>query len=115
MRYWTEYAPKGPSGAQESKHVENLGTKQKSGKGFCIFGLNEHPSNIMETLILKLDMRSKSAQVLKELITEMSRANKGIKLEKSPYDPEFVKMVKASSSSKNRTEIDPENVWASIQ
>lgn len=69
----------------------------------------------MKTIVLKLDMRSKSAKVLNELITEMSKTNKGITVEESPYDPEFVKMVKKAAASKNRTEIDPENLWASIK
>ncbi len=69
----------------------------------------------METIILKLDMRSKGAKLLKELIDEMSKTNKGIQVEKSPYDPEFVRMVKKSSGSKNRTEVDPKNLWASIE
>ncbi len=69
----------------------------------------------METLILTLDTRSKAAKVLKELITEMSKNDKGIKVEESPYDSEFVEIVKKSAASKNRTEIDPENLWASIK
>lgn len=83
--------------------------------GFCIFESNVYIVRIMETVILKLDMRSKSAKALKDLIMEMSKDNKGIKVEKSPYDPDFVKMVKKSAASKNRTEIDPKNVWASIE
>lgn len=70
---------------------------------------------MMEIVILKLDMRSKSAKVLKDLIIEMSKANKGITVEQSPYDPDFVKMVRKSAASKNRTEVDRENVWASIK
>ena len=69
----------------------------------------------METLIITLDTRSKAAKVLKELITEMSKNDKGIKVEESPYDSEFVEIVKKSAASKNRTEIDPENLWASIK
>lgn len=69
----------------------------------------------METIILTLDMRSKSAKLLKELITEMSKSSKGIKVEDSPYDPAFVKMVKKSAASKNRTIVDPDNLWESIK
>jgi hypothetical protein len=69
----------------------------------------------MKTILLKLDMRSKSAKILDELITEMSKSNKGITIEESPYDPEFVKMVKNAAASRNRTEVDPKNIWASIK
>jgi hypothetical protein len=33
---------------------------------------------------------------------------------KSPYDPEFVKMIKKSTASKNRTVVNPNDVWGSL-
>ena len=33
---------------------------------------------------------------------------------KNTYDPKFVSMVKEASESKNRTRIDPSNVWESL-
>lgn len=33
---------------------------------------------------------------------------------KSPYDPEFVKMIKKSAESKNRTVVNPNDVWGSL-
>ena len=34
--------------------------------------------------------------------------------EESPYNPEFVKMVLDSAKSKNRTVIDPNDIWGSL-
>lgn len=34
--------------------------------------------------------------------------------EESPYNPEFVKMVLDSAKSKNRTTIDPNDIWGSL-
>lgn len=39
---------------------------------------------------------------------------KVVNSDKSPYDPEFVMMVKKSAASKNRTQINPEKLWESI-
>jgi hypothetical protein len=36
------------------------------------------------------------------------------KIEESPYDPEFVAMVKKAQKSKNRTIVDPNDIWGSL-
>ena len=46
------------------------------------------------------------------------KTNKEIKekvdSDESPYNPEFVKMVLDSAKSKNRTVIDPNDIWGSL-
>ena len=37
-----------------------------------------------------------------------------LETEESPYNPEFVKMVLDSAKSKNRTVIDPNDIWGSL-
>jgi hypothetical protein len=37
-----------------------------------------------------------------------------ISVETSPYNPDFVAMVKASEKNKNSIEVDPSDVWGSL-
>jgi hypothetical protein len=71
----------------------------------------------MTTITLKLDERSKSGKTLKSLI-DLFSSHVGVEVmkgaEKSPYNPEFLAMVKKSAESKNRTRINPKNVWESL-
>lgn len=41
-------------------------------------------------------------------------AKPNLETEESPYNPEFVKMVLDSAKSKNRTVIDPNDIWGSL-
>lgn len=58
-----------------------------------------HPQNKQQVLALKA-----IAKALK--IT--------VETQKSPYDPEFVSMVKAAEKRGNYTTIDPNDVWGSL-
>ncbi|MFC5283400.1 DUF2683 family protein [Pedobacter alpinus] len=70
----------------------------------------------MTTITLKINERSNYGKALLELIKVGVEEKKGIEMveEESPYDPEFVKMVKESAASKERFEIDPNDVWGSL-
>ncbi len=62
----------------------------------------------METLI----MHPKSKDQLLAL-KAIAKAWK-IAVETSPYDPDFVAMVKKAEARGNYTEIDPNDVWGSL-
>jgi hypothetical protein len=69
----------------------------------------------MSTVVIKFNERSKAGKMLRDLL-ELISDKPGIEIleEKSPYDPKFVQMVKKSAASKNRTIIDPDDVWGSL-
>jgi hypothetical protein len=69
----------------------------------------------MATLTIKINERSKAGKLLRDFLDLISD-KPGVEIveEKSPYDPEFVKMVKKSAASKNRTVIDTNDVWGSL-
>jgi hypothetical protein len=69
----------------------------------------------METITLKINERSKAGKLLKDLIGILSDKS-GVEIvdEESPYNPEFVAMVKKAAASKNRTEINPDDIWGSL-
>ncbi|HWZ34629.1 MAG TPA: DUF2683 family protein [Mucilaginibacter sp.] len=62
----------------------------------------------MTTLI----MHPQNAEQLKAL-KAVAKALK-ISVETSPYDPDFVAMVKKAAKRGNYTEIDPNDVWGSL-
>ena len=66
----------------------------------------------METLIIHTEGEKLKAikQVLKAMGIDFES-----KKEKSPYDPEFVKMVKESADERGGRVIDPKNIWESIK
>ena len=73
----------------------------------------------MTTITLKINERSKAGKAFKDLIDALAgKPQTGVEIAKdtakSPYSQEFVAMVKKSAASKNRTKINPENVWASL-
>ena len=82
----------------------------------------------METLILKSNLKKDLTLLLKiakekGLILEVAKP-KGLgkpavkasvkKITASTYNPEFVAMVLKAKKSKNRTRVNPNNVWANI-
>jgi hypothetical protein len=69
----------------------------------------------MATLTIKINERSKAGKLLRDFL-ELISDKPGVEIveEKSPYDPEFVKMIKKSAASKNRTVIDTNDVWGSL-
>lgn len=69
----------------------------------------------MTTLTLKINEKSKAGIALMSFLSIVSKqAGVEVVEEKSSYNPEFVKMVKDAAKSKNRTPIDPQNIWESI-
>jgi hypothetical protein len=69
----------------------------------------------MAALTIKINERSKAGKLLRDFL-ELISDKPGVEIveEKSPYDPEFVKMIKKSAASKNRTVIDTNDVWGSL-
>ncbi len=52
----------------------------------------------------------------KEQLTALKALAKALKIsvETSPYDPEFVTMVKKAEKRGNYTEVDPNDIWGSL-
>lgn len=73
-------------------------------------------SNI-EYITIQIDTKTKEGKLFKEMLKTVYSKLPGIEivLEKSPYNPEFVKMVKKSSASKKRYVIDTNNIWGSLE
>ncbi len=75
-----------------------------------------HNIRKMTTITLKINERSNYGKALLELI-KVSIEEKKVKQvidEESPYNPEFVKMIKKSAASKERFEVDPNDIWGSL-
>lgn len=70
----------------------------------------------MTTITLKINERSNYGKALLELIKVGIDEKKGIEKveDESTYNPEFVKMVLESAASKERYEVDPNDVWGSL-
>jgi hypothetical protein len=65
-------------------------------------------------ITLKVDTRSKAALGFIEFVKTLPFVKVEEELEKSPYDPEFVKKVLKSRKSKNRHIIPTDKLWESI-
>jgi hypothetical protein len=65
----------------------------------------------METLIIRTE--GEKLKAIKQLLKAMEVAFE-TKKEKSPYDPEFVKMVKESAKRGDYKVVDPANLWESL-
>lgn len=70
----------------------------------------------MATVTIKINEGTQAGKAFYQMLKLFQSKKNGIEIieEESPYNPEFVKMVKAAASSKNRTRINPKNVWESI-
>ncbi|WP_017259672.1 DUF2683 family protein [Pedobacter arcticus] len=71
----------------------------------------------MTTITLKINERSSYGKALLELIKVGIDEKKGIERVEgeSPYNPEFVKMIKESAASKERYEVkDINELWKSL-
>ena len=76
----------------------------------------------MTTLTIKINERTKAGKAFMAMSESFFKGVKGIeiietdsnKIEESPYDPEFVSMVKKAQKSKNRTIVDPNDIWGSL-
>jgi hypothetical protein len=71
----------------------------------------------MAIVTIKINERTKAGKAFYQMLKLFQSKKDGIEIveEQSPYNPEFVKMVKDAAKSKKRTRINPSNVWESIQ
>ena len=71
----------------------------------------------MTTITLKINERTGKGKVFMQFLKEFLKDDKSVEIieEKSPYNPEFVKMVKKSASSKKRYQVDNiDELWKSL-
>jgi hypothetical protein len=71
----------------------------------------------METITLRINEKSNFGKAIMEMIKVGVKEKKGIEIveEKSPYNPEFVAMVKKSAASKKRYRVDNvDKLWESL-
>ncbi len=76
----------------------------------------------MTTLTIKVNEKTKAGKAFMAMSENFFKGVKGIEIiekeheieEESPYNPEFVKMVLESAKSKNRTVINPNDIWGSL-
>jgi len=71
----------------------------------------------MATITLKINERTGKGKVFMQFLKEFLKDDKSVEIieEKSPYNPEFVKMVKKSASSKKRYQVDNiDELWKSL-
>ena len=74
--------------------------------GLPINNSSESDLNFVAENVSKYKTARKSKKEVKK--------NSDLDSEESPYNPEFVKMVLDSAKSKNRTTIDPNDIWGSL-
>ncbi len=74
-------------------------------------------------ITLKINKRTKAGRAFLAVLDVFVKDSKGVEVissdskvsePESPYDPEFVKMVKEAAASKEWYEIDSEDVWGSL-
>ncbi|MBI2258813.1 MAG: hypothetical protein HYU67_07940 [Flavobacteriia bacterium] len=71
----------------------------------------------MTTFYININEKTKLGKAILDLLLSTASESKAISIieEKSPYNPEFVKMVLESAREKGGIEVDPSNVWESIK
>lgn len=74
----------------------------------------------MATFRFRIDERTRMGKAILELLRSTAKESSAIELidnteAQDNYKEDFVKMVLVASESKNRTRIDPNNLWESIQ
>lgn len=71
----------------------------------------------MTTITLKINDKSTAGRTFLAFLRIFVAKEKAVEIveePKSPYNPEFVEMVNRAEKSKNRTEINPDDVWGSL-
>ena len=71
----------------------------------------------MTTITLKINDKSTAGRTFLAFLRTFVAKEKAVEIveePKSPYNPEFVEMVNRAEKSKNRTEINPDDVWGSL-
>lgn len=73
------------------------------------------------TISLKINKGSKEGKAFLKLAKNSLSDNEEVNIvpsdiedDERPYNPEFVKMVLDAAKSKNRTTIDPKDIWGSL-
>lgn len=67
----------------------------------------------MATITIKINARTKKTQYLLGLISEIAKNDKNVEIidtEENPYNPDFVKEIQKSRSSKGKV-IKTEDLW----
>lgn len=69
----------------------------------------------METITIKLDLRTKAGKAFKAMLESVYSKQPGIEIvvDESPYNPEFVKKIKRAEKQKGIV-INPKDVWGSL-
>jgi phosphoribosylformylglycinamidine (FGAM) synthase-like enzyme len=78
----------------------------------------------MTLLTIKIDERTKEGKAFMAMTDVFFKNKEGIEItksnsrkdkkEESPYNPDFVAMVKKAQKSKKRTVVNPNDVWGSL-
>lgn len=71
----------------------------------------------MATITLKINERTGKGKIFMQFLKEFIKDEKSLEIieEQSPYNPEFVKMVKKSAASKKRYQVDNvDELWESL-
>lgn len=70
----------------------------------------------MATMTLKINERTKAGQIFIAFVNQFVLSNNAVEVveEKSPYNPDFVKKVKAAEKRGKYTEVNPNDVWGSL-
>jgi len=71
----------------------------------------------MATITLKINERTGKGKIFMQFLKEFIKDEKSVEIieEKSPFNPEFVKMVKKSAASKKRYQVDNvDELWESL-
>jgi hypothetical protein len=75
----------------------------------------------MTTLTLKINERTKAGKAFLAMTSSLVKESKSIEIvtsssskEESPYNPEFVAMIKKAEKRGNYITVDPKNIWGSL-
>lgn len=71
----------------------------------------------MATITLKINERTGKGKIFMQFLKEFIKDEKSVEIieEQSPYNPQFVKMVKKSAASKKRYQVDNvDELWESL-
>ena len=68
----------------------------------------------MTTITLKINERTKAGRALLSLLELFTKEGKAVEVVETPYDPDFVAMVKESAESENRKVVNPDDIWGSL-
>jgi len=67
----------------------------------------------MTTITFKINERTKAGKALLSLLEVFTKESKGVEVVETPYDPEFVAMVKKSADGKKKV-VNTDDLWGSL-